>query len=220
MARKTKTDRGRKRPSAEIAPAKQARGSETREKLLEAAIACFDRHGVAATNTTMISDEAGLTRGAYLHHFKSREMLIAAAIDHMQQALMGSIEDSIRQLFRAPGEDDALFVAIWKSAMSDGFFAGYEMMLNARQNEKLRREWLYHSKAFRKKRQDVLRALFPEEIALGEAYYFVEGLADFYRGLKIMEVVRSEAETRAVIAAMAPVFRARLAALRQKLLKD
>lgn len=209
------TQRSR-RPTAELSPAIQARGTQTRELLLQAALTCFERHGVSGTNTTMISDMAGLTRGAYRHHFKSREMLIAAAIDYMQQKVMANIEQSIRLLFLAP-DTETLFVDIWKTAMSDGFFAGYEMMLLSRHDAPLREEWLYHSRAFKTRREEILREMFDEQTAIEEAYPFLEGIADFYRGVKIMEVVRDEAETLRVINGMSPIFRQHLELLQRKL---
>lgn len=206
------------RPSAKLAPAQQSRAEESRRLLLEAALDCFAEFGVAATNTTMISERAGLSRGAYLHHFKSREMLIAAAIDYTQQKAMEAIESGIRGLFVDP--QDSVFVDIWKHALPDTFLAGYEMMLLARFNPTLKAEWQYHSDLFRAKRADILTELFGKQVAEADALPLLEGIADFYRGLKIMELVRTEAETLRTIEAMAPLFQAKLKALQSKLLRS
>ncbi|WP_394693639.1 TetR family transcriptional regulator [Hyphobacterium sp.] len=196
-------------PTTSIAPAKQDRSVETRERLLRAAIACFSERGVGATNTTMISDAAGVTRGAYLHHFKSREMLVAAAVALMVEDAMANIEAGILGLF-APKRPDGLFYTIWKQAYPDTFFAGYEMMLLARHDDHLSREWNYQSKRFAIRRKEVLMQIFPADIAVGQAYPLLEAIADFFRGVKVMEVVRTEAESRAVIDAVAPLFSAEL----------
>lgn len=205
-----------KRRTSQIEPARQSRSDDTRELLLESALSCFAEHGVSATSTTMISDRAGLSRGAYLHHFKSRQTLIAAAIDHSQQKAMPAIEHGIRQLFLNP--DQELFLQIWAEALPDAFLAGYEMMLLSRNDSSLLSEWLFHSKLFRKKRIEVLTELFGEEVALAEALPVLEGIADFFRGLKIMEIVRTKDESKEVIIGIAPIFEAHLVELQKKLL--
>ncbi len=196
-------------PSDSLSPPKQDRSAETRERLLRAAIACFAKHGVAATNTTMISDAAGVTRGAYLHHFKSRQMLVASAVGMMVEDAMANIEAGIHGLF-APRRDESVFYTIWKQAYPDTFFAGYEMMLLARHDEELSREWNFQSRRFAIRRKEVLMQIFPPEVAIGEAYPFLEAIADFFRGIKVMEVVRTEAETRAVIDSVTLVFNGKL----------
>ncbi|HEY2710244.1 MAG TPA: helix-turn-helix domain-containing protein [Caulobacteraceae bacterium] len=55
----------------------------TRVRILEAAMRLFAEVGYHAATNAMIADAAGLTRGAMLYHFPSREDLVAAAIEHM-----------------------------------------------------------------------------------------------------------------------------------------
>ncbi|MEE4383390.1 MAG: helix-turn-helix domain-containing protein [Pseudomonadales bacterium] len=193
-------------------PPLQARSEETRDRLLEAALACFLEEGVAASSTARIAERAGVTRGAYLHHFGSREDLIAAAIGHLMAGTMGSIEATIRRLFTEPPAPE-LLLHVWRDAYPDAYFAGYEMMLLCRHAPRLRRAWKQQSDALARRRRRVLLELFPEPLVDGRVNPFLEGFADFFRGIKLMEVVRTEAETRAVIAAMSPVLLEELRAL-------
>lgn len=202
-------------PTNAMSPAKQDRSVETRERLLRAAIECFTRHGVGATNTTMIADAAGVTRGAYLHHFKSRQMLVAAAVALMVEDGMANIEVGIQGLF-AEKRPSNLFYTIWKQAYPDTFFAGYEMMLLARHDETLNREWNYQSKRFAIRRKEVLMQIFPADVAVNEAYPLLEAIADFFRGVKVMEVVRSEDESRQVIDSVTALFSRELDRIGQK----
>ncbi|WP_394693578.1 TetR family transcriptional regulator [Hyphobacterium sp.] len=192
-------------PSNQLLPAKQDRSVDTRERLLRAAIDCFSKFGVGATNTTIISEAAGVTRGAYLHHFK----LVAAAVALMVEDAMGQIETGIKALFQTE-RSSTVFIDIWKKAYPDTFFAGYEMMLLARHDPELKREWLYQSKRFAIRRKEVLMNLFPADVAVNEAYPFLEAVADFFRGMKVMEVVRTEEESRAVIKSIGRLFDAEL----------
>jgi AcrR family transcriptional regulator len=56
----------------------------TRIRILEAAMRLFAEAGYHAATNAMIADAAGLTRGAMLYHFPTRDELVAAAIEHIQ----------------------------------------------------------------------------------------------------------------------------------------
>ena len=54
----------------------------TREKLLDAAFALIRAKGYAATSVDDLCAAAGVTKGAFFHHFESKEALAVAAADH------------------------------------------------------------------------------------------------------------------------------------------
>lgn len=49
-----------------------------RQRLIEAAVTCLRRVGYAATTTQLVMEEAGVSRGAMLHHFPTKVDLIIA----------------------------------------------------------------------------------------------------------------------------------------------
>lgn len=59
------------------------RSRATRARLMEATIACLVEHGWTGTSTTLVSQRAGVSRGAQLHHFPTKNDLVLAAIDHL-----------------------------------------------------------------------------------------------------------------------------------------
>lgn len=59
------------------------RSAATRAALLDAAVECLVREGYVATTTARVAELAGVTRGAHLHHFGTRQALLAAAIDEL-----------------------------------------------------------------------------------------------------------------------------------------
>lgn len=52
----------------------------TREKLLDATILLMRRQGYTATTVDQICEEAAVTKGAFFHYFKSKELIAEAAI--------------------------------------------------------------------------------------------------------------------------------------------
>jgi TetR/AcrR family transcriptional regulator, transcriptional repressor for nem operon len=62
--------------------AKTKIGSEARTRLLDAAMQAIRAQGYSATSVDDICRAAGLTKGAFFHHFKSKEELAVAAAAH------------------------------------------------------------------------------------------------------------------------------------------
>lgn len=75
---------------------KQDRSRATRRHLLETAIRCLAEHGWETSTVGFIAAEAGISRGAVQHHFRTREALILAALEHMfaeRAALLDALPD-------------------------------------------------------------------------------------------------------------------------------
>src|SRR4051812_34810963 len=62
---------------------KQDRSRATRQRLLEAAVACLAEHGWAGSTVAVVAERAGVSRGAAQHHFPTREDLFTAAVEHV-----------------------------------------------------------------------------------------------------------------------------------------
>jgi AcrR family transcriptional regulator len=58
----------------------QVRAVVTRDKIVRSAAAIFDRRGYTNTSIDLIASEAGVTKGALYHHFKSKEEVANAVI--------------------------------------------------------------------------------------------------------------------------------------------
>jgi len=52
------------------------------QRILDAAARAVRRHGYAGVGVADVMKEAGLTHGGFYAHFKSRDALLAAALDH------------------------------------------------------------------------------------------------------------------------------------------
>jgi TetR/AcrR family transcriptional repressor of nem operon len=56
-----------------------------RQKLLDAALLRIREKGYASTSVDEICTEAGVTKGAFFHHFKSKDALAVAAANHWSE---------------------------------------------------------------------------------------------------------------------------------------
>ena len=59
--------------------------SDTRQRLLDAAVQVFRRQGYCATTVDDLCAQAQVTKGGFFHHFKGKEAFALAAIDHWNQ---------------------------------------------------------------------------------------------------------------------------------------
>lgn len=67
----------------------QAKKESVKTRLLEAALASIRRKGYSATTVDEICGIAGVTKGGFFHHFKSKEALGVAAAEYWSQMTGG-----------------------------------------------------------------------------------------------------------------------------------
>ncbi|WP_371833893.1 TetR/AcrR family transcriptional regulator [Rhodococcoides yunnanense] len=78
------------------------RTAGTRAKLLDAAIDCLVELGFAKTSTQEVARRAGVSRGAQLHHFPSKESLLIAAVEHLVDRRLSEILEAEPDPARGP----------------------------------------------------------------------------------------------------------------------
>ena len=65
-----------------------------REKLLEAASKCFHAQGYKGTSIENIADAAGVFKGSFYNHFRSKEALAIVIIEKYEQKITGSLRQT------------------------------------------------------------------------------------------------------------------------------
>ncbi|MBY0399403.1 TetR/AcrR family transcriptional regulator [Myxococcota bacterium] len=68
-------------------PPVQARSRATRQRVMKAAIACFERHGFEETTTAMIAERAGVAVGSVYNYFHDKRALILELLDETHRDL-------------------------------------------------------------------------------------------------------------------------------------
>jgi AcrR family transcriptional regulator len=74
-----------------VAP-RRGRPGYSREQILDVAVALFNERGYDATSVADIADRLGVTKSALYHHFRSREELLAVAVDRALNGLEGLLD--------------------------------------------------------------------------------------------------------------------------------
>jgi len=112
----------------------QQRSEETRSKIMESAIKLFSNRGYNAASVGDICAEAGVSKGAFYHHFKSKQALFLALLDSWLQTIDNAIEasrdktapetfmqltEAFPYIFGTAGEGLPMFLEFWLQASRD-----------------------------------------------------------------------------------------------------
>ena len=112
----------------------QQRSEETRTKIMESAIKLFSNSGFNKASVDDICTEAGISKGAFYHHFKSKQELFLALLDGWLQAVDNAIEASreltapetftqmttaFPYIFETAGDGLPMFLEFWLQASRD-----------------------------------------------------------------------------------------------------
>lgn len=106
----------------------------TRVQILETAMRLFAELGYDRAGNAAIAEACGLTRGAMLYHFPTREDLVEAAAWHIHTAREAAFEAEARKL--KPDQDalDGAIEAYWRLLSSVPFSAFLALERAARQD--------------------------------------------------------------------------------------
>ena len=115
------------------------RTAVTTEKLLEATVTSLIERGYRGTSTLEVCRRAGVSRGAQLHHYPTKESLVAAAVEHLLSQRVNQLQ--ARRTTAPAGvldlEDAASF--LWKVYTGDTFYAWLELVVASRTDDELRK---------------------------------------------------------------------------------
>ncbi len=136
-ARAGATPRTAKAEAGPSAPTPQSlKSAQTRARLIEATIRCIVKFGYANTTTPQVAAEAGLSRGAMLHHFENGEALIKAAIVELHDKRLRAFRRAAESENHDPG---MLVRTYWRQISKPTFIAFHELALASRTNPGLAR---------------------------------------------------------------------------------
>ena len=112
----------------------QQRSEETRSKIMESSIKLFSSRGFNAASVDDICAEAGISKGAFYHHFKSKQALFLALLDEWLQTIDNAIEaskdktvpetfmqitEAFPYIFETANEGLPMFLEFWLQASRD-----------------------------------------------------------------------------------------------------
>jgi AcrR family transcriptional regulator len=112
----------------------QQRSEETQARILEAAVKQFSVSGFNKASVDDICEQAGISKGAFYHHFKTKQDVFLALLDGWLQTFDQAIDASKNQtvpetfqqlteyfpyIFESAGDNLPMFLEFWLQASRD-----------------------------------------------------------------------------------------------------
>ena len=114
------------------------KSQRTRARILDTAMRLFAEIGYPPASNAVIAEAAGLTRGAMLYHFATREALLDALIPHIETARARLFETASDDAPHGADRTDHAIDSYWRMLHEPPFIAFAEMEAAARTDATLR----------------------------------------------------------------------------------
>ena len=141
------------------------KSAETRRRLLDAAIECLVERGYANITSSEIAERAGLSRGAQLYHFPTKEELLTRAVEHLFDLMFADLRENVASVREVEDRRDAAIDLLWKQAEGPLYRAWVELVLASRTDVYL----LGAVRAVNIRFADYIEKTLPEIFGVGDA---------------------------------------------------
>jgi AcrR family transcriptional regulator len=116
----------------------QERSAAMRLRLLDAAVDCLYELGYSGTTTIEVAARAGVSRGAPLHHFPTKEKLVTEAVRHVLAKRLDEFREAFSNLPEGIDKPGAAVDLLWQKLSCKVFYAWLELVVAARTDAPLR----------------------------------------------------------------------------------
>ncbi len=167
-----------------------ARSAAMKARLLQATIDSLVDAGALGTTTGEVCRRAGVSHGALLHHYGTRDALLGAALEHLYVRLRGPVEKGLRALPAGSRRIEALVDLLWSVFGAREFKAVLELWVASANDPDLRRRVGPATDAFDASIQPAAAALLPD-LARAEPEFpaFVSLLFQIMQGMALTRAV-------------------------------
>lgn len=175
-----------------------------RQRLLEATVECLVEHGWSGTSTTLVSQRAGVSRGAQLHHFPTKNDLVLAAVAHLTDVRAEELRVAADRLPSGPRRTRAVLDMLADHFTGPVFTAALELWVAARTDPALHAAVVpLEQRMGREAHRIAVAALDADESRPG-IRELVQATLDLVRGLGLANTISDDtARRRRILAAWA-----------------
>ncbi|CAM3499123.1 TetR/AcrR family transcriptional regulator [Nocardioides zeicaulis] len=170
-----------------------------RARLLEATVELLVERGFAGTSTTLVSERAGVSRGAQLHHFPTKNDLVVAAVEHLTELRGAELAEAVAALPQGRRDRRAVLRMLGDHFTSPVFAAALELWVAARTDEALLAAVApLEQRVGRETHRLTVAALGADESRPG-VRELVQATLDLVRGLGLAQTITDDTARRARI---------------------
>ena len=167
-----------------------------RARLLEATVECLVEYGFSGASTTLISQRAGVSRGAQLHHFPTKNDLVVAAVEHLAVVRGAELQRALGQVPAGSRRTRAVLEVLAEHFTSPVFTAALELWVAARTDPQLLAAVAPLEQRVGREVHQVTAAALGVDAAAPGARELVQATLDLVRGLGLANTITDDAKRR------------------------
>lgn len=196
-------------PTGQQAAAMQERAVRTRTRILDATVDTLINDGYRATTTASVQAMAGVSRGALMHHFPSRQDLLLQAVGHLATKRGEWFRDRAAALDPRSDRIAAGMSLLWSTMSGPLFAAATELWVAARTDDALREALLVHERQLGEAAREVIAEVLgmpdPDATDFRRA---LDVALQIFRGASLTALLRDDARwERHIVAVATTTFR-------------
>ncbi|MEM9669120.1 MAG: TetR/AcrR family transcriptional regulator [Pseudomonadota bacterium] len=147
----------------------EKKSCQTRVALLKATVACLSEAGYARTTTQLVAKQAGISRGAMLHHYATKADLIAGAADYIMYRRLDDLYQQIVKLSDRQRVDEMKGLEIyWSSIVTEEYQAFLELLIASRTDPELEKVFIKKARTYDDYAFSLIPKFFPEWSKISE----------------------------------------------------
>ncbi|MDH2412683.1 TetR/AcrR family transcriptional regulator [Nocardioides sp. CER19] len=167
-----------------------------RARLLEATVELLTERGFAGTTTTLVSERAGVSRGAQLHHFPTKNDLVFAAVDHLTRVRGEELAAAAARLPEGPSRTRAVLEMLADHFTSPVFTAALELWVAARTDPELLAEVAPLEQRVGRETHRLTVELLGADESRDGVRELVQATLDLVRGLGLASTISDDTKRR------------------------
>jgi len=161
------------------------RSAATQQKILTVTTGLILAKGLRDTSTVDVADAAGVSRGALLHHYPSRQILMQEALRHLLNGEIADIRGIAAAIRDGKMDIDGFLSEMWRRFSGPLFMVTIEFLTAARTDPAIREALVPVALDYNRQLDDIWETLLPEmpgacgtrRIALNATLCLLRGMA-------------------------------------------
>ncbi|MCH1625962.1 TetR/AcrR family transcriptional regulator [Ferdinandcohnia quinoae] len=169
-----------------------------KQLIMEKAIELFAKQGFEATSVQQITEQCGISKGAFYLSFKSKGELIVALIDHFMMQFTSDIDHLVRY---SKDDEQLLYKFYYATFTAFNKHSDFAKILMKEQTQSLNEEFLvkmhYYNRIVEENIQNMLERLYGDEVnqIKYDLVYCVKGFMSMYSELFLFHKLSLDMET-------------------------
>jgi AcrR family transcriptional regulator len=185
---------------AQVVPVRtpqQERSRATQARLLEATVDCLVEHGWSGTTTTLVAQRAGVSRGAQLHHYPTKQALVMAAVAHLAERRAAELRAEAASLPAGPGRLDRVIDMLAAAFTGPLFVAALEVWVAARTDREMREALVPLEHRVGREMHRLTAELLGADDTVPRVRETIRATLDLLRGLGVANLLSDDSARRA-----------------------